>query len=168
MPKPPTHALVWVSESASYELWTQGYWEFSFQASDEAQWLAWLETHLAFSFRGQGGHMNMLKEIRQRGRGYWYAYRGLEKRAIKRYLGPTARVTLALLEEVAGKLGHELATTGAHTQDSAPGAEISQEAPKRTRPEDASLIPLPLKFRPLACASNSWSAPGFYKCWKTA
>src|ERR1700674_4794742 len=62
MPKPPTHALVWIPESASYELWTQGRREFFFQASDEAPWLAWLETHLAFSFRGQKGPLNVLKE----------------------------------------------------------------------------------------------------------
>ena len=57
MPKPSTHALVWIQERASYELWTQGQWERSFQASD-TQWLAWLETHMAFSFRGQSGHMS--------------------------------------------------------------------------------------------------------------
>nr|MDQ2716255.1 LuxR family transcriptional regulator [Chloroflexota bacterium] len=149
MPKPPTHALVWGSESASYELWTQGYREISFQASNEAQWLAWLETHLAFSFRGQGGHMNVLKESRQRGRGYWYAYRSLEKRTIKRYLGPTARVTLALLEEVAGKLGQELVVTGTRAPAAASGAEIPQEAPARARPEHASVLPaLSLKFHP--------------------
>ncbi len=146
MPKPPTHALVWIPESASYELWTQGRREFFFQASDEAPWLAWLETHLAFSFRGQRGSLNVHKEKRQRGGGYWYGYRGLKKRTVKRYLGPTARVTLARLEEVANELG---ALTDTHLLAAEDGTGIFHRASEPTRSEHASLLlPLSLKFRP--------------------
>jgi LuxR family maltose regulon positive regulatory protein len=149
MPKPPTHALVWIPASASYELWTQGRQEFFFQASDEAPWLAWLETHLAFSFRGQKGSLNVHKENRQRGKGYWYGYRGLKKRTIKRYLGPTTRVTLARLEEVADEFGQTQALTDAHLLAAEDGAEISRPASDLTRSEHASLLlPLSLKFRP--------------------
>lgn len=64
MPKPPEHEVMWIPESTSYELWTQGRRELLFQPGDEAAWLAWLETHRAFSFRGQGGSLNALKENR--------------------------------------------------------------------------------------------------------
>jgi LuxR family maltose regulon positive regulatory protein len=149
MPKPPTHALVWIPASASYELWTQGRLEFFFQASDEAPWLAWLETHLAFSFRGQRGSLNVHKENRQRGKGYWYGYRGLKKHTVKRYLGPTARVTLARLEEVADEVGQTQALTDAYLLAAEDGAEISRPASDLTRSEHASLLlPLSLKFRP--------------------
>jgi LuxR family transcriptional regulator, maltose regulon positive regulatory protein len=121
MPKPPTHALVWIPESASYEVWTQGHREPFVQASDEALWLAWLERHLAFSFRGQRGHLNVRKENRQRGSGYWYGYHGMEKR----YLGPTARVTLARLEEVADEFEQTHALTDARLLVAEDGAGAS-------------------------------------------
>jgi LuxR family transcriptional regulator, maltose regulon positive regulatory protein len=149
MSRPPTHALVWMPENASYELWTQGRREFFFQAGDEALWLAWLETHQAFSFRGQKGHLNVLKENRQRGRGYWYGYRGLKKHTIKRYLGPTTRVTLARLEEVADEFEQTQALTDAHLLAAEDGAGISRPASGPAWSEHASLIqPLSLKFRP--------------------
>lgn len=145
MPKSPTHTLVWIPACAAYEYWTQGQRECSFQDGD-THWPTWLEAHPAFSFRGQRGHLNVLKENRQRGRGYWYAYRGLEKRTIKRYLGPTARVTLARLEEVAGTLEQELALTNAHLPAADDGAKKSHTG--LVGPEQALLLPLALKFRP--------------------
>lgn len=161
MPKPPTHELVWVSESASYELWKHDNREFSFQAGDDVQWQAWLETHMAFSFHGQAGHMNMLKERRQRGGGYWYAYRSLGKCTVKRYLGPTVRVTPGRLEEVAGQLRQELAAIDAHTQISVSDAKIPQEIAGRTQTEHISLIsPLSLKFHPPRLRIHLVERPG--------
>lgn len=148
MPRPPAHAVMWISESASYEIWTQGRRELLFQLGDEATWLAWLETHQAFSFRGQGGSLNALKENRRRGRGYWYGYRSLENQTLKRYLGPTARGTLARLEEVAGSFEQARTLADALLLAAEDGAGSFRPAPKPSRSGQAALLPLPLKFRP--------------------
>ena len=148
MPKLPAHALVWRPESASYELWTQGRQEYSFQASEEARWLAWLETHLTFSFRGQKGSLNALKENRQRGSGYWYGYKGLEKRTVKRYLGPTARVTLARLEAVASEFEQARAFAIAHPLAAEDDPASSRPVSDIFEPGHTSSLPsLSLKFR---------------------
>ncbi|HEY5001620.1 MAG TPA: hypothetical protein VII61_00610, partial [Ktedonobacteraceae bacterium] len=148
MPKPPAHVVMWIPESTSYELWTQGRRELLFQSGDEATWLAWLETHQAFSFRGQGGSLNALKENRQRGRGYWYGYRGLENRTLKRYLGPTARVTLARLEEVAGSFEQARALADAYLLAAEDGAGSFSSAAEPGRSDQAAEQPLSFKFRP--------------------
>lgn len=148
MAKPPTHALVWVAESASYEHWTQGRRESCFQTGDETAWRAWLETQQAFSFRGQRGGLNVHKEDRQRGSGYWYGYRGLGKRTLKRYLGSTARVTLARLEEVADEFEQSRTLTGVHRLVGE-GEASSHPAVGLVWPEHTSLVlPLSLKFCP--------------------
>lgn len=149
MPKPPEHALMWIPESTSYELWTQGRRELLFQPGEEAAWLAWLETHRAFSFRGQSGSLNALKENRQRGRGYWYGYRSLENRTLKRYLGPTARVTLARLEEMAGSFEQARALADAYLLAAEDGAGSVRPAAEPGRSDQAALLlPPSLKFRP--------------------
>ncbi len=45
--------------------------------------------------------MSVIKEIRPRGAGYWYAYSTHHRRTRKRYLGPTPQVTLQRLEQEA-------------------------------------------------------------------
>src|SRR5205807_7803354 len=56
---------------------------------------------------GQHGHLSVIKEIRPRGTGYWYAYNTLDRQIRKRYIGPTARVTLQRLEEEAQAIATE-------------------------------------------------------------
>ncbi|GHO72729.1 hypothetical protein KSD_05000 [Ktedonobacter sp. SOSP1-85] len=55
------------------------------------------------------GHLNVLKEARSRGAGYWYAYAFSDQRQVKRYLGKTSTITLARLEEMAATLTQESA-----------------------------------------------------------
>jgi LuxR family transcriptional regulator, maltose regulon positive regulatory protein len=58
-------------------------------------------TCTSFSFQGRAGRLNVYKEPRPRGAGYWYAYHATGLRVAKRYLGRTATLTLARLEEAA-------------------------------------------------------------------
>src|SRR5205085_11612273 len=58
----------------------------------------------AFAFVGKCGRISVLKEARSGGTGYWYAYRTQDRRTRKRYLGPSARVTVARLEQEAKAL----------------------------------------------------------------
>lgn len=105
MPGPSPHALIWSEARQCYELALHGRPEQAFQQGDESAWQDWLAKHSAFAFVGRAGRLSILKEARSRGSGYWYAYRTRDRQTHKRYLGPTARVTFARLEEAALEIG---------------------------------------------------------------
>ncbi|MBO0790131.1 MAG: LuxR family transcriptional regulator, partial [Ktedonobacteraceae bacterium] len=105
MPKPSTYILMWSAQSKIYTLVTPHHPPQEIVPGNEEPWVAWLTTHSSFSFQGQCGHLSVLKESRPRGTGYWYAYHTKEGHTRKRYLGRSALVTLAHLEEVAQDLG---------------------------------------------------------------
>jgi LuxR family transcriptional regulator, maltose regulon positive regulatory protein len=72
------------------------------QGSEQALTSDWLERNASFSFHSRWGmHYTVRKQRVQRGSSYWYAYRRLHGRIVKRYLGRTADLTLARLEEIA-------------------------------------------------------------------
>lgn len=78
------------------------------QVSEQALTSDWLEQNNSFSFYScRGMHYTARKQKGQRGSSYWYAYRRLHGRLVKRYLGRTADLTLARLEEVAHLLESE-------------------------------------------------------------
>src|SRR5260370_38801825 len=104
MPKPSAHALIWAEEHQSYDLHINGQLHHSFRPHDESAWLAWVHEHTTVAFQGQAGHLSLIKEARPRGSSYWYAYRRQAGRTQKRYLGPTARLTLAHREQIATQL----------------------------------------------------------------
>jgi LuxR family maltose regulon positive regulatory protein len=56
---------------------------------------------------GQAGRLSIIQEARERGTGYWYAYRTQHRQTRKRYLGPSSKVSLARLEETAKILAQE-------------------------------------------------------------
>ncbi|GHO50501.1 LuxR C-terminal-related transcriptional regulator [Ktedonospora formicarum] len=101
MPKPAAHVLTWSAEHQCYLLQTLDHPPQSILPGDEGTWQIWLMTHSSFSFQGQQGRLNVFKEDRPRGQGYWYAYHTSSGQTSKRYLGPGARVSLARLEEIA-------------------------------------------------------------------
>ena len=98
MPRTPLHTLSWSQDHAWYELFSLNQ---VIVPRDEATWQAWLEAHDSFAFQGRQGRLNVYKEARPRGGQYWYAYHTTSKRTYKGYLGRTATVTFARLEEVA-------------------------------------------------------------------
>jgi LuxR family transcriptional regulator, maltose regulon positive regulatory protein len=63
-----------------------------------------VQEQTAFAFQGQAGHLSVIKEARPGGSQYWYAYRRLARRTHKRYLGSSAKVTFAHLEQIAAQL----------------------------------------------------------------
>ena len=101
MPKQPAHTLIYSAENHLYMLHTPGHLPQVITSENEDVWRVWLTTHTSFSFQGQHGHLNVLKEARSLGTGYWYAYHKRAGQNRKRYLGHSAMVTLARLEEVA-------------------------------------------------------------------
>jgi LuxR family maltose regulon positive regulatory protein len=104
MPKAATYALIWSHERARYELHEHGNDSPLLAAGDETAWLAWLDTHSGFAFAGRAGRINLLKEARKGGAGYWYAYRRHERRTLKHYLGRSAELTIERLDAAAAAL----------------------------------------------------------------
>jgi LuxR family maltose regulon positive regulatory protein len=104
MPRPSLHGLIWCEDSQQYELRSDGKSEQWFRQGDEQAFACWLAEHTAFSFVGRAGRLSVRKEGRGSGRGYWYAYRKQDRRIRKGYLGPSAQVTFARLEEQARSL----------------------------------------------------------------
>ena len=101
MPKPSQYVLIWLDERERYELHLHGQLQQCFQRGDDDVFSRWLEAHTAFAFVSQSGRISALKEARPGGAGYWYAYRTQDRHTRKRYLGPSAKVTLARLEQEA-------------------------------------------------------------------
>jgi len=80
---------------------------------DTPAWFAWLEasTTTRFSYalfnRSRGyidGFMTVRKERRQRGSAYWTVYRRQGQQLRKVYVGPSAALTQARLEQIAAQL----------------------------------------------------------------
>jgi LuxR family transcriptional regulator, maltose regulon positive regulatory protein len=90
-----------------YELFSRGQLVQRLRPGDDQAWLRWLAAQTAFAFQGHSGRLNVHNEARPRGARYWYAYHATSQRILKRYLGKTANLTLARLEEVATALSSE-------------------------------------------------------------
>jgi len=104
MPRPLVHALIWSHEHQHYQLYSHGQPEQCFLPEDQPAFARWLGDHTAFAFVGRVGRLSVRKEDRGSGRSYWYAYRRQDRRLRKGYLGPSACVTFARLEEQARSL----------------------------------------------------------------
>jgi ATP/maltotriose-dependent transcriptional regulator MalT len=72
-------------------------------------WYAWLESATTFAFSGPGGSFTARKERRSRGGWYWKAYRTAHGAQERVYLGKSADLTLARLNEAAATLAAALA-----------------------------------------------------------
>ncbi|GHO98151.1 helix-turn-helix transcriptional regulator [Reticulibacter mediterranei] len=105
MPKAATYVLIWQQEQHCYELYEQANRETPLLQGEGDAWFAWLATHTRFSFQGQAGQLNMLKEARQRGgEGYWYAYHRQGKSMHKKYAGRSSELMITRLEALARTL----------------------------------------------------------------
>jgi len=107
MPRSLTHRLVWSEAHQQYQHLIHGQPEQCFRSGDEAAFSCWLIKQTAFAFVGQGGRLSIMQEARERGTGYWYAYRTHHRQTRKRYLGATDKVSLERLEETAKILAQE-------------------------------------------------------------
>src|SRR5262245_26212047 len=94
--------LAWSTERDIYELHDTD----QVTSVIAAFWESWLDAHVSFSFKGRNGRLNLLKEQRRAGTGYWYAYRNQGKRTAKRYAGRSRELTFARLEALAQAFAH--------------------------------------------------------------
>ncbi|HLZ59102.1 MAG TPA: LuxR C-terminal-related transcriptional regulator, partial [Ktedonosporobacter sp.] len=98
----------------------------------------------SFAFVGSVGvSYTARKEKMLRGGDYWYGYRSVQRKTVKRYLGRTADLSLARLEEIATALADEAATNIA--KQSGGGRDQRWLA----LDEVATSKPLPLSTMPL-------------------
>ncbi len=90
-------------------------------------WFAWLadDSVRSFSFRSRAGDYTARKERRQRGGGYWVAYRTAAGRQYKKYLGTVADLSLEHLGDAAAALAERIADAAATTSDSPTGSSGS-------------------------------------------
>jgi LuxR family maltose regulon positive regulatory protein len=119
------------------------------QVSEHALSSDWLEQIDSFSFHSRWGmHYTVRKQKAQRGSSYWYAYRRLHGRIVKRYLGKTAGLTFARLEEIARLLESESDTDQLSPQ-SQQEIVLPQPTPDVLHEEDAPLPVPPVVAPPL-------------------
>ena len=104
MPKVPAYTLAWSPVIKAYELYQTRDREGLGIVPESAEWFAWLEQVSSFAFLGKSGHYTVRKEAKQRGDRYWYAYLTTGEHLTKKYLGKSADLTLARLEQIAGLL----------------------------------------------------------------
>ena len=104
MPKAAEYRLTWSSEREVYELREHRSQRLLMVTPGGRAWFAWLDSVPSFTFQGQHGQLTVRKESRQRGDRYWYAYRRVGEKRVKKYLGRTTDLTLARLEEIAALL----------------------------------------------------------------
>lgn len=109
MPK-TAYTLTWSAASQTYALSGPQSGEARSIAPDSPAWFAWLAGVSSFAFHGQAGSYTARQEAGQRGDRYWYAYRRSREQLRKKYLGKTADLTVAQLEQVAQLLHADRAT----------------------------------------------------------
>src|SRR5438128_7234433 len=63
---------------------------------DTGEWFSWLQRIPSFAFQAKdSGHFTARKETRARGGIYWIAYRHMQGKLRKKYIGPIASATIA-------------------------------------------------------------------------
>src|SRR5437763_1855460 len=135
MPK-AAFTLTWSAASDTYEWSAEQGFEVLSLVPDSPAWFAWLAERSSFAFHGQQGSYTARLETMQRGERYWYAYRRTGQKLRKKYLGKTADLTLARLQQVARLLQAERA------RDEPPGAALAvPQEPHESPPTPHAVIP---------------------------
>jgi LuxR family transcriptional regulator, maltose regulon positive regulatory protein len=117
MPKAAAYLLIWLPEREVYELRESQSNQVVPVTPGSHAWFAWLAAAPSFTFSGRAGQLTVRQEVRPRGGAYWYACRRTGKKMTKRYLGRTAELTPARLEEVAAQLAEAaLARSALHAE----------------------------------------------------
>lgn len=149
MPKTARYHLSWVDEQGIYVLRETDTHEQRLSITPgRPEWFSWVSSISSFTFTGKLGHLTVRREARGGEGTYWYAYRRQGNKMLKRYLGRTAQLTPAHLEEVAFHL--TVPAVSSPTQE--PGASAAlQEGSQAAHPtlavaEDAQMAePFPTR-----------------------
>ncbi|GHO85361.1 helix-turn-helix transcriptional regulator [Dictyobacter formicarum] len=129
------HLLRWITQTQRYTLTLGTQTLPSEITSGDEVWTQWLATVSSFAFESRSGiHCTIRKERLQRGDAYWYAYRSVSGRTKKRYLGRSADLSFARLEEVSTLFANE----GQHTRQSLLEAQDSEPAVRQAAPPTQS------------------------------
>jgi hypothetical protein len=111
----------------SYLLWTG--WSSNLTkltfAPESSEWFTWLKEIPSFRFESKRGKYTARKEQREYGSDYWIAYVKQNKKLYKKYLGPTDKLTIPRLEEVAEELTKQMGN--------ASDSEFSKESQSRSQ-----------------------------------
>src|SRR5215469_14747743 len=159
MERRATSTLSWSALHQGYELCDPQPGEGRRLTRDDPTWLAWLEAVSSFAFSGHNGSFTARKETKQRGAGYWYAYRKRAGTLAKTYLGKTTDLTFARLEAAASVLQAPRATTARTPVPRPPPAP--RETGRLPTPKEAQTAkpPLVLVEPPAAHAHGELLAP---------
>jgi hypothetical protein len=103
MPKAALHTLRWLPAHSEYVCLAGCQQVGIVTSSDHAQLQRWLCGVDSFAFHGCAGAYTVRRERIRGGNSYWYAYRRVEGRVHKQYLGKSEAITVALLERVAAQ-----------------------------------------------------------------
>jgi LuxR family maltose regulon positive regulatory protein len=142
MAKKQPARLIWSEEQNDYLWQEEGSSVSGLVHEDQKAWLQWLTEHTSFAFQGRQGHLSLLKEVRPRGDGYWYAYRRQGKRTIKQYAGRTANLSITHLEELA----RELAIRVNNAPSAVQASSLSNQSFPGVPEETASMLQLSMSL----------------------
>ncbi|GHO97605.1 LuxR family transcriptional regulator [Reticulibacter mediterranei] len=143
MPRHTSSQLRWSEQAQSYNLFTGD------QANTETFSSDWLEQTASFAFQSRWGmYYTVRKQRVQRGSSYWYAYRRLHGRIVKRYLGRTTDLTFARLEEIAHQL--ESLSSQSVSREEAELEQATAQAPTIAHMEDTPVEAPPLLLSKLS------------------
>src|SRR5262245_7982519 len=105
MPKRAPYQLRWRPEAQTYAIFAGSSPVAPGIVPGSRAWFTWLDEVASFSFHNAAGEAcTVRKETVQRGGAYWYAYRRVQGRMAKRYLGRGADLTPAHLEAAVAAL----------------------------------------------------------------
>ncbi len=144
MPRRTAHLVQWSPAREAYEVRSGGDPEPQSPVPDSAAWFDWLDGIPSFSFRSRSGaHCTVRKETLQRGGAYWYGYRSVHGRTVKRYLGRTADLSIARLEQIADRLDGRPDRDVERPTPPVPAVESQHPSPPSSTPPHASpMMPL--------------------------
>ncbi len=152
MPRRTTYLLRWLEEEQAYELTGVGVPIVEPQdlRLGTHAWFDWLEQVTSFAFASRfGADYTVRKEQMQRGGLYWYGYRSFQGKTIKRYLGRTADLSLARLEEVAVRLSSQPQKKEVHENGVGQWQALVPQLPASTTATSYSSEPAPAQMMPL-------------------
>src|SRR6516162_9548153 len=141
MPKAAPYLLTWSPAQQSYTLSESAHHELLDIVPESRAWFAWLDGAVSFTFQGKAVSYTMRKETSRPGEGYWYAYVRTGEKLLKKYVGKTADLTLARLEQVADAF-HAARATVVRPPTPTPVAQREKALPLTS--EDISTVETPL------------------------
>src|SRR5204862_4224604 len=105
MPRRTPNLVRWSPTKQVYDVQVEGNREPPTLTPESSAWFDWLDGIASFSFHSRtGAHCTVRKENLRRGGAYWYGYRSVHGRTIKRYIGRTAGLSIARLEQIAARI----------------------------------------------------------------